>query len=313
MLGFGALVALMMLYEMEQWQKTIYIIVIVVLVFLGKRVSDNDRAARERDARRDVSAQNFKNYMDRYEFGQVVRGIQTTIAATGAEINTNRGQFKATIAANKATQGQEQEDFEALLQKETDLFNSQEKAFSAQHEEMLSTQEEVDATFEAVMAFGASGRASSAEIARVQAAIPPSSATVTPTSPPPNPLFPPPLTPTEAKALQKMGLQMAKEINDWIASVSQDAPIPTATSPGGWNPAAQAADEKADEAYVRTLESDWNTKFGGGPRLLIHQLHNDYGVLLTCTGNAAGGGPANFLGLCKACADRLVQGAMRLN
>jgi hypothetical protein len=121
------------------------------------------------------------------------------------------------------------------------------------------------------------------------------------------------LTPGETKELQIKGLQMAKEINDWIALVSKDVPKPAPVSPGGgWNPAAEAADEKASEAYARTLESEWTAKFDGGPRLLLHQLHNDQGVLLTCTGNAAAGGITNFLGLCKACADRIEQGAMRL-
>jgi hypothetical protein len=296
-LGFGALVALMMLYDMEQWQKTIYIFIILILVLFGKRMFDNDLA------RRDISAQDFKNYVDRYEVDQITDGVTKTLAATENQIVASNEQFKATIAANKSTQDDERRHFDAVLQEETNLFNSQEKELELQ----ASTHEEVDALFEAVVTSAREGSATnSAEIAHAQA-------TRVPTSLPSNPLVPPPLTPAETKELQIKGLQMAKEINEWITSVSKDVPKPTPVPPGeGWNPAAEAADRKADEAYVRTLESEWTAKFGGGPRLLLHQLHNDQGVLLTCTGNAAGGGPTNFLGLCKACADRIEQGSMRL-
>jgi hypothetical protein len=284
----------MMLWEMRGWQKGVYFALILFLVIAEYRAENNDRITAAKDQAAAAETAECDRLDQNSQFQNIADGIHQAIT-------TSNHQFGVTLGANKNAQHQEQADFKALVQKETDLFNSQEKELELE----ASTQEELDATFETVLASARAGSAAnSAEIARVQA-------TALPTFQ--NSLTAAPLTPGETKELQIKGLQMAKEINDWIALVSKDVPKPAPVSPGGgWNPAAEAADEKASEAYARTLESEWTAKFDGGPRLLLHQLHNDQGVLLTCTGNAAGGGPTNFLGLCKACADRIEQGSMRL-
>jgi hypothetical protein len=295
LLVLAFLVGVMMLWEMKGWQKGIYFTVILLLVVIEYRAENNERirnanyqAAAAASAERDRLDQNSK-------FQNIADGIHQAIS-------TGTHQFGVTIAVNRKAQDQEQGHFDSLLKQETDLFRSQERELDLQ----ASTEEEVDALYEAFLASArASSAANSAEIAHAQA-------TPVPSSFPSNPLAPTPLTPAETKALQIKGLQMAKEINDWLAEVSQNVPKPTATLANGYNYAAQNADERANQAYMQTLELEWATKFHGEPWLLIHQLHNDQGIMLTCTGNGGNGGLTSFLGLCKSCADRIEQGAMRL-
>ncbi|MGB6428996.1 MAG: hypothetical protein WBF06_00310 [Candidatus Acidiferrales bacterium] len=309
LLGFGVFVALMMLADMRPWQKAIYIVVIVAMGLVGKTASDREHSKADADAQAAANVAESRYETSLCQFNKIVAGVQATIDSTNAEITTNNKQFRATIAANKATQDQEQKGFEALLQKESDLFNQQEQEFSAERKEIDFTREEIEATVDVgIRALGVQGHLDSEAISRqqqanaAQASSPPSS------SPP----FSPALTPAQTQDLKRRGLEMAKEIDDWIASVSQDVPKPTAASPAGWTPAVQDADRKASEQFGDRLNSEWNARFKDA-QTLVYQLHAGQGLLLACAGGGFSRDPSSILSLRKLCADRIEYGALHLN
>lgn len=124
-----------------------------------------------------------------------------------------------------------------------------------------------------------------------------------------------PIAPTKAplapdtQALKIQGMQVAKEINDWIALNSQDAPNPASTGMP-----SSSEDAKA-RAYADRLNSEWKDKFEVQAISLVGKLQIK-GLNLACVETITGAfenNPAYILKMHKLCADRIEQAAQNLN
>jgi len=113
----------------------------------------------------------------------------------------------------------------------------------------------------------------------------------------------------ETQTLKEQGLQLAKDINDWIAVVSQDPrnhPAPATTQE------EMQAEAKAQSDYAARLNSEWNAKFDGRPVRLFYQLHADQGRSFNLTCRSGGSDPSAILGYDKTCANLIERAATNL-
>jgi hypothetical protein len=117
-----------------------------------------------------------------------------------------------------------------------------------------------------------------------------------------------PLAP-DTQALKHKGMQVAKEINDWIALNSQDVP-----NPPNMGMPSSSEDAKA-RTYADRLNSEWRDKFEVQAILLVGNLHIK-GLNLACIDTISGAfqnNPAYILKMHKLCEDRIEQAAQDLN
>jgi hypothetical protein len=130
-----------------------------------------------------------------------------------------------------------------------------------------------------------------------------------PSVPPANNPFSP--FPPADPALKAQGLQVANEINDWVASNLQDAPVmPRPPSPPVGMPMNQQATLKAEVAtaknYTDRLDKEWNEKFASRVGILITGMHISLANhLMACGGHSDD--PRTTLGWRKSCGELIEQ------
>lgn len=131
-------------------------------------------------------------------------------------------------------------------------------------------------------------------------------------APPPTPPIsvptaaPTPLLSQDSRALQQEGLQMAKDINDWIASVSPGVPK-TATAG-----APTIEERKVLSDYAVHLNLDWRDKFGMRPQVLMGKLHVPGLNLQSCAPTVSSSSPYDILQFRLGCATKIEQAARNL-
>lgn len=109
-------------------------------------------------------------------------------------------------------------------------------------------------------------------------------------------------TPAELKAI---GLQLAQDIQAWIATVSKEAPQP---------PPGIASSPDEDRKYVERLNVEWQTKFNYMANFLLHRLPIREHLNFACFPDIpyAQFGPSGALQLRQTCASAIERGAMEL-
>ncbi len=125
--------------------------------------------------------------------------------------------------------------------------------------------------------------------------------------------------PEDTQALKDQGLQLAKEINDWISAVSQEAPnSEPVQSPGGppVPPVFPTPEERAAQSsYVDLLNTEWNAKFAGRATSMVNLLHVQ-GILLACRRGSGGpwyDNPTSILAFRKTCANSIERTALGMH
>jgi predicted negative regulator of RcsB-dependent stress response len=111
-----------------------------------------------------------------------------------------------------------------------------------------------------------------------------------------------PLT-QNSQALKAQGLQLAKEIDDWIASVSKDAPKVTNPTPG-------TEDARNTDAYLDRLNKEWMQNFFVRANSMVNELHVT-GLLIACR-SITSYRPSMVLEFRRTCADHIEDAAKRL-
>lgn len=119
-------------------------------------------------------------------------------------------------------------------------------------------------------------------------------------NPPPPTISTPTPTPSTAPNLRDQGLQLARDINDWITSVSKDVP-PSSSDP--------ILPDKQKDQYVARLNSEWSDRFQTRVDSLIGPLQVS-GIRLACI-PLSDEEPSFILSMRKSCAEHIEQAALR--
>jgi hypothetical protein len=108
-----------------------------------------------------------------------------------------------------------------------------------------------------------------------------------------------------SQELKGRGLQLAKEIDDWIASVKKDEPILSTQFP-------QTQEQRnAMQAYSEQLTTEWNHKFYDRADSLVGELHVQ-GLILACRNETPSEIPALALQFRNTCARAIERAALEL-
>ncbi len=111
--------------------------------------------------------------------------------------------------------------------------------------------------------------------------------------------------PQAIKQLKIQALELARDIYDWIASISKDAPKLSGPIP------QNAEEAKNLNAYLDRLKTEWAKKFFTPSNNMVNELHVQ-GLLIACTPIAGGWSPSEILRFHTTCADRIKQAALDL-
>jgi hypothetical protein len=200
------------------------------------------------------------------------------------------------------------QQFAALLQNQNQQFqttlNNQKTEFS----ETLESLHRQGHEQEAIKSTGEEARLNTQEITLELQAMRAESSRQTPTpsasTPPQKPL--PPLEPQAIRELKVQALQLANNIDNWIALESKNAPRLS-------GPIPQTAEETKNlESYMNQLNKEWNDKFNGPANSMVRELQIQ-GLLISCNGGYLFDSPSKTLRYRGICASAIQRAALNLH
>lgn len=115
----------------------------------------------------------------------------------------------------------------------------------------------------------------------------------------------PPLEPEAMKQLKVQALELARDIDDWITSVSKDAPKLSAAIP-------QTSEEgKSWNAYLDRLSTEWIKKFAEPANSMVNKLQIQ-GLIRACIPGRPAERPSQILAFRSTCATAIEHAALDL-